>query len=126
MPSQNDLRRAAFAALLKRSGDSPGDYDEGEEEDPRPYISGKKQLGRFVCVTKNWSNSAGKSFYLPTFGDWESARARAEAYDTDDIFEEIPVAIVDLDTGADWYAEPHYAWRTGNEPRYSSSVRKES
>lgn len=109
IPDQ-ERRRQAFAELMRSDGSNPEDYDEGEEEDPRPYLSGEFPLGRFVCVTLNWSHSNGKLFYLPSFDDLMLATNRAEEYDRDDIFEEIPVKVVDLDTDTAYYAQPMYAW----------------
>lgn len=90
-----EARLEAFKALLQRYGATPDIYDAGEEEDPRPYLSGEKPCQRFVCVTMH----AEKPFFLPRFDDAETARARAMEYATDDIFAETPVAVVDLDTG---------------------------
>jgi len=112
MPSDKQTRRReAFAALMESDGCLPTDYDAGEEEDPRPYLSGEEPIGRFVCVTKNWSSHGEeKLFYLPTFDDLMLATNRAEEYCDDDIFEELPVRIVDLDSGAVYYQEAIYVW----------------
>lgn len=76
-----------------------------------PYLTGDEPLGRFVCVTKNWSSHGEeKLFFLPVFSSLRLAKARAEEYCDDDIFEEIPVKIVDLDTGYRWIARPVYEW----------------
>lgn len=113
MPDIQEQRRKAFAALLEADCNSPDDYDAGEEEDPRPYLSGELPLGRFVCVTLNWSSRGSeKLFYLPFFDDLTEATNRAEEYDRDDIFEEIPVKIVNLDFGTVYWAVPMYAWET--------------
>lgn len=117
MPDNQARWRVAFAELLDRDGSSPNDYDAGEEEDPRIYLSGEEEIGRFVCVTTNWSSRGHEmTFYLPTFNDWEAAAARAVEYIQDDLFEEIPLKIVDLETGAEWTAEPAYTWRREKEP----------
>lgn len=108
--SLQEQRRQAFAELLKADGSDSEAYDRDEEEDPRPYLVGEKDLARFVCVTLNWSSSHGKLFYLPEFDNFEKAQVRAEMYDRDDIFEEIPVKVVDLDTGEEQYAEASYSW----------------
>jgi hypothetical protein len=89
-----------FTQLMARFHQSPGDYDEGEEEDPRPYFSGEKELARFCCVTLNYtSHGEEKYFFLPTFENASDACNRATEYATDDIFEELPVLVVDLDEG---------------------------
>lgn len=84
-----------FTQLMARFQQAPTDYDEGEEEDPRPYVSGEKELSRFCCVTVH----RGKYFFLPTFDEAFDACNRATEFAYDDIFEEIPVAVVDLDEG---------------------------
>jgi hypothetical protein len=112
MPDIQEQRRKAFAALLEADGSSPTDYDEGEEEDPRPYLSGEEPIGRYCVVTLNWSSHGSeKLFYLPSFNDLMLATNRAEEYDRDDIFEELPVKVVDFDTGDEYYAEPVYTWK---------------
>lgn len=109
---QQELRRAAFAALLKRDRSSPDDYpdDEEAEENPRPYLSGEEEIGRFVAVTLNWSSSDGRLLYLPTYDRLDLAILRAEEYDRDDIYEEIPIKVVDLDEGTEIFANPMYSW----------------
>lgn len=92
-----------FAALIAEYHQSPEDYDEGEEEDPRPYFTGEAELSRFVCVTVNYSSQGhAKFFFLPTFEERDAAELRAVEYAQDDIFEELPVAVVDLDTGEEF------------------------
>ena len=91
-------RRAAFQKLMERFNQQATDYDEGEEEDPRPYFSGAKPISRFVCVTVNYtSHGEAKHFFLPTFDTASEACDRAVEYATDDIFEELPVLVFDLD-----------------------------
>lgn len=90
-----------LAELLARYDQAAGDYDEGEDEDPRPYLDGREECGRWCCVTVNYSSHGGaKYFFLPTFDDAATAQARAVDYPDDGAFEELPVAVVDLDTGA--------------------------
>lgn len=97
-----------FAALLERYQQSPEDYDAGEEEDPRPYFDSTAELSRYVCVTVNYtSHGYAKYFFLPTFDYELAAEARAVEYAQDDIFEELPVEVYDLDSGCSWKPE----WR---------------
>lgn len=112
MSDQQGLRRRAFADLLERDGYSADDYDDDPEieENPRPYLSGETPLGRYCVVTLNWSSSDGKWFYLPSFDDLQFATNRAEEYDRDSIFEELPIKVVDLDEGVTYWAVPMYAW----------------
>lgn len=88
-------RLEAFKALLDRYGVEASIYDTECEEDPRPYLSGAEPCGRYVCVTMHGE----KPFFLPKFDDIERAVARAVEYVTDDMFVELPAAVVDLDTG---------------------------
>jgi hypothetical protein len=89
-----------FKELMAAYQQTPADYDAGEEEDPRPYIDGEKPLSRYVCVTVNYtSHGYGKYFFLPDFDTPEGAASRATEYTHDDIFEELPVSVYDLDTG---------------------------
>lgn len=98
---KQEQRRDRLAALLAEYQQVATDYDAGEEEDPRPYLSGETPCGRFVCVTDHES----KIFFLPTFATAEIAMARAVEYVHDDIWPELPVAVVDLDTGRRYYPD---------------------
>lgn len=98
--AEQEIRREAFGKLMERFQQTPTDYDEGEEEDPRPYFTGEKLVARFCCVTINYSSHGeGKYFFLPTFDNAADACDRATKYATDDIFEELPVLVADLDEG---------------------------
>lgn len=90
-------RRERFAALLAAHGQTPDDYDEEVEEDPRPYLYGDEPISRFVCVTAN----SGKTYFY-SFDSRGAAESRACEYADDSLFAETPVAVVDLDTGATW------------------------
>lgn len=104
-----------FRALLASDNVSPDDYDEGEEEDPQLYLSGEERIERYCVVTINWSSrSCATYFYLPTYRTMSSAKERAEYFDRDDMFEEVPDRIVDLDTGRVIRAEPSYRWHEGS------------
>lgn len=103
-----EKRQEAFAKLIDSYGQRPTDYDEGEEEDPRPYLSGELSLDPWIVVTVNYSSHGEpKYFFLPE-ATRPDAQARAVHFAADDIFEEIPVAVVNLDTAEVW------------EPRWSS------
>jgi hypothetical protein len=96
-----------LAKLMASYSQVPEDYDEGEEEDPRPYFTGEAELARYVCVTVNYtSHGEPKFFFLPTFDDPQLAQERAVEYAQDDLFEELPVEVYDLDSGCsftpDW------------------------
>lgn len=99
-------RKDAFAALLAQYQQAPTDYDEDTEEDPRPYFSGEKELAPWVCVTVNYSSHGyAKYFFLPTFATSKEAAERAVEYVQDDLFEELPVAVVNLDDGTTFEPE---------------------
>lgn len=94
-------RAAALAALMAEHQAEPDDYDFDVEEDVRPYFK-RKAPRRFVCVTEH----DGKPFFLPSFDTAEAAMARAVEYVHDDLFDEQPVAVVDLDSGDVYDPEP--------------------
>jgi hypothetical protein len=96
-PQQN--RHENLLKLLKRFGCTADDYAHDVEEDVRPYLTGSREIDRWCCVTVNYSSCAhAKWFFLPCFGTAEEAQIRSIEFADDDIFEEIPVAVVDLDT----------------------------
>lgn len=94
-------RQERFAQVLERFGQTADDYDQGEEEDPRPYLSGEEECRRFCCITIH----EGKVFFLPTFETREEAQGRAVEYAQDDVFPELPVGVLDLDTGDTFYPQ---------------------
>lgn len=100
-----------FGTLMEKYQMSPEDYDEGEVEDPRPYFNGERECERYACVTMNWSSHGYAKHFFLLFDSAEVAMARASEYDRDDIFEELPVEVVDLDTGDAWTPVVHYEWR---------------
>lgn len=91
-----------FAALIAEYHQSPEDYDAGEEEDPRPYFDGSRELERYALVTVNYSSHGSAKFFFLAFDTRAEAESRGIEFATDDIFEELPVAVVDLDTGKTW------------------------
>lgn len=102
-PDEQAMRAQAFRALLARYCVDETEYDEGEEEDPRVYLSGEEPIRRWVCVTSNTSSRGyWHPFFLPTFDTADAAMARAEEYMRDDLFEEMPEAVFDLDTGTEY------------------------
>ncbi len=105
-------RLDALKALLEKYGASVEDYDHDVEEDLRPYFEcdDTAEVGRYCCVTVNYSSHGGaKFFFLPEFEDLNDAQDRAVEFMHDGIFEEIPVEVVDLDTGE--LHVPHVEWR---------------
>lgn len=95
-------RRARFQALIEQYGQSPDDYDEGEEEDPRPYLDGSRELERYAVVTVNYTSQGHAKFFFLAFDKRGAAEQRAVEYAQDSAFEELPVAVVDLDTGEEY------------------------
>lgn len=89
-------RRERFHELIVSFNMTPGDYDDDEdaEENPRPYLEGRKELRPWVCITEH----EGRTFFLPAFDDAETATLRAVLYVRDDIWAEVPVAVANLDT----------------------------
>lgn len=104
--TRQEKRLARFEELMAEYGMAEDDYDDDDdaEENPRPYIRGEQPLEAWVCVTVNYSSRGGATHYfLPKFEEAEAAIARAEEYAQDDLFEELPVAVVNLDTGFTLY-----------------------
>lgn len=96
----DELTRAdRLLRLLGEYGQEARDYDEGEEEDPRPYLTGEQECEQWCCVTEH----DGKHFFLPTFHTADQAAARAVEYVEDDIWAETPVEVHNLDTGESLY-----------------------
>lgn len=117
-----EQRRSAFRALFEGDGYTSRDWDDDPdiEEQPDNYLrEGGWEIGRFCCVTIH----AGKFFYLPTFSNRHDAQERAVRYSADDIFEESPVKVVDLDTGRvfepRWDAVP---WWEPNPINFESAI----
>jgi hypothetical protein len=93
-------RVEAFKKLIESYNQAPTDYDEGEEEDPRLYIEGHEPIAPWCCVTVNYSSHGyAKHFFLPCFEERDAAELRATEFAQDGTFEELPVAVVNLDTG---------------------------
>lgn len=99
-------RRDAFARLLAAYGLGPTDYDEGEEEDPRPYLDGELSVLPWALVTVNYTSHGEAKYFFLLFDAIGEAMERGVRFAQDDIFEELPVEVVNLDTGASF--EPDY------------------
>jgi hypothetical protein len=97
-------------ALMDEFGQTPDDYDEGEEEDPRPYFNGEREPKKWACVTVNYSSHGEAKHFFYTLPTLRIAKFRAGDFANDDIFEEIPVAVVDLDSGDRWNAKVSTKW----------------
>jgi len=66
----------------------------------------RKSLPSGAVWTVNYtSHGHAKYFFLPTFSSSGDAQLRAADYAQDDLFEELPVAVVDLDTGDSYRAD---------------------
>lgn len=89
-----------LSKLLDEYQSDIDDYDEDCEEDLRPYFTGEQAPKRFACVTLN----EGKHFFL-LLNSFKAAKLRALEYMVDDIWPELAVAVVDLDTGAATYPQ---------------------
>lgn len=130
--AQQAQRRERFIALMKEHYQEPDDYDEGEEEDPRPFVDGRVPCERYVVVTANPvpGNGESKTFFLPIYDTLEAAKARAIEFAQDDVFAEIPVAIVDLESDArflpNWTQMPWVCvsapWRAGQNPAIAKTA----
>lgn len=99
-------RRERFIEVMEWYGMKATDYDPGEEEDPSEYVSGERECERYACVTVNYSSHGEAKHFFLLFEDKNVAMARACDYAQDDLFEELPVAVYDLDSRAVW--EPDF------------------
>ena len=99
-----------FKALMADYHQRPDDYDRGEEEDPRPYFDGSRELEQYALVTVNYSSQGEAKFFFLAFDSRAEAEARGILFATDDIFEELPVAVVDLDSGQRWEPRIRATW----------------
>jgi hypothetical protein len=71
------------------------DYEEDVEEDLRPYLEPGAEISQFMAITHH----EGKFFLYPCFHSLDGAVGRIEEYAADDIYVEVPVGVIDLDSG---------------------------
>lgn len=111
MSEERRQRVEALDKLLTEFSQRVDDYDEGEEEDLRPYFNGSVFPLPWACITQNGTPGSYdyKTFFL-LLASREEAQARAEQFIEDDIFVELPIAVVNLDTGERWNARPATKW----------------
>jgi len=84
----------AFKVVCAHFGLGPDDPSSAGE-DYAMVLSGEIPIERFVAIT-----SAGSCTYVkPAGGDVDCAKSTAVDYITNDLYAEMPVAVVDLDNG---------------------------
>lgn len=112
--SFQSVRYHFFTEMLEKFDIGPGDYDEDCEEDIRQYLKDcspiPTKLARYAVIT--WSIVRGELQYYvyPRYDSLESAIERAEQFQNDDIAQEFPKSILDLDAGLYMNAEVAASW----------------
>jgi hypothetical protein len=98
------LRR--LRQLLDGYGEDVNSYAEDCEEDLRPFFDGREAPAQWCSITRH----GDRHFFYPVHHSVASAMARAREYVHDSLYEELPVAAVNLDTGARWVALLKTEW----------------
>ena len=86
---------------------------EDEEEDIDRYLDGEVEIAQYAALTRHNGSAGGQTVVniYPVYNDLEAAMDRAEAFMDDDIFMEQPFAVVDLQSGILWKANPKVEWQ---------------
>jgi hypothetical protein len=71
------------------------DYDEDVEEDLRPYLVPGADISQYMAITEH----GNKVYLYPCYATLDRAVGRLEEYAADDIYAEVPVGVIDLDSG---------------------------
>jgi hypothetical protein len=77
-----------------------GDHRASNTEDLEPFVEGEEEIKEWAVITHGTGSSGDDVTYIyPEYETPEAAQAKAIENIGDDIFEETPHAIVNLDTG---------------------------
>jgi hypothetical protein len=99
----------AYKAVLDEFGIDPEDDTYSGGEDAGEFMSGEREIERFCSVTQS-----GDFFYAnPITDDFDSAKERCVMYIGDPLYAEMPVCVIDLETGQRW--EPDWSVITWQE-----------
>lgn len=96
-----------YKTILAEFGIDPTDDSYSGGEDAGLHLSGESPIERFCVVTRHESFVYAKAIWP----DLESAQAAAVEYIADDTFFEVPVAIIDLDTGERFAPVMEIPWK---------------
>lgn len=84
-------------------------------EDALEYINGEKPVGRWVLITRASENSGFVyAYHEETYQD---VIERAGQYIGDSVFEELPVLVMNMDTGDYLWAEFEVRWVAADTDR---------
>ena len=110
-------RLATYRAVLAETCIDPNDTSYSGGEDAGEFVRGERPIERYCAVTIG----GGFSYATPTSTTLAQAKAKAAENIVDDIFNEIPHFIIDLDTGRRW--QPNWTripWRAAATPQLKS------
>jgi hypothetical protein len=108
-------RQSALLELCDVYGVPVGNYSTVSGEETLVYFPtvadevrspAVEALARYCAVTRN----GDVHFVTPLYATLRGAKERAAHYISDSIFDELPVAVVDLDTGRRWDASLTAKW----------------
>lgn len=71
-------------------------------EDLAPFVDGQEPIGRYAAITAAITGGGTVTYVYPSHDTAPDAIEHAMRNVTDDIFAEMPRAVVDLDTGTTW------------------------
>ena len=92
----SDKRLEALIKLAEEHGISPRDQNTAGE-DLAEQLASPKEIRRWAAVTRS---EATRVTYVKTYASRQWAQNEAASYIADGIWPEVPVEVVDLDTGA--------------------------
>ncbi len=99
MSTQAEKRKERLSALAEQYyipvREEQNHYDSASEEDFAEYLHGHVHIDRWVAVT--YHDGEASHFHVKTFPTREQAEEYTIEHVTDDIFTEVPIAVVDLD-----------------------------
>lgn len=105
-------RSAALKALAQAHEIHRSDRN-SSGEDYGAYLDDPKSICRWTAVTR--SPETGITYLAADFPDALSAEQYAASHIDDDLYEELPVEVVDLDTGRSISCGLSPVWREGSE-----------
>lgn len=108
---RNALRLQRLQGVLNNWHADVQDFPEECEEDLRPYFNGERSPERYVCVTVNYSSHGEAKHFFLLFPSARQAKERAMEYAQDSLFEELPVAVIDLDEERTYKPMLRAEWR---------------
>lgn len=104
---QQQARRTAYIALIKKWWIDPDNEDTSSNEDAGHWLATAddsdpdfNEFGQYAAVTMGIGENGDEIYYVyPEFNAIEDAQKKASDNIMDDLYPERPIEIVDLDTG---------------------------